>query len=87
MGLKKLFLITVLAGAMSVLGCGDDDSSSGNGNGNGNGNGGAAAVCAECDSDSQARIDECVETFDQCIDVDEGNHEECVPLALSRCSV
>jgi hypothetical protein len=36
MGLKKLFVITVLAGAMSVLGCGDD--------GGGNGNGGSGAV-------------------------------------------
>ncbi len=31
MGLKKLFLITLLAGAMSLLGCGDDETSNGTG--------------------------------------------------------
>jgi len=44
MGLKKLFLITVLAGAMSVLGCGDDETG-GTGNTGGDGaTGGAGAT-------------------------------------------
>jgi len=45
MGLKKLFLITLLAGAMSVLGCGDDETNGGTGNTGGDGaTGGAGAT-------------------------------------------
>jgi hypothetical protein len=46
MGLKKLFLITVLAGAMSVLGCGDDETGNGGAGATGGdgGTGGTAAT-------------------------------------------
>jgi hypothetical protein len=77
MRLKKLFLITVLAGAMSVLGCGDDG-------GNGNGNGGASSVCNACEVSSLAG--ECESTYNVCIQDDVGSQEDCAAAGLLRCS-
>jgi hypothetical protein len=64
----------------------------GTGGAGGTGAGGPTAekVCAECDSDEKIRIDECKETWDQCIanPPSGGDPEEkCGVIALSRCSV
>jgi hypothetical protein len=76
MGLKKLFLITVLAGAMSVLGCGDDD-------GNGNGNGGMIDPGVRCNESlcltDPAKKTECETKVQECIDNNPPiQQEECV---------
>jgi len=77
MRLKKLFVITVLAGAMSVLGCGDDAT------GTGNTNGGGGGVCDDCENQSDIPL--CEAAYDQCKDLP--NQDECVLASLALCSV
>jgi hypothetical protein len=86
MGLKKLFLITVLAGAMSVLGCGDDDSSSGNGNGNGNGNGGPNCTQELC-MNNETLSANCQREYDSCIATGALTQQECLVFAEETCTV
>jgi hypothetical protein len=71
--------------------CTLDFGGAGGAGGGGGGAGGPTAeeVCTHCDSDEQARIDECKETWDQCILVDLGGNEleKCTAIALTRCSI
>jgi len=90
MGLKKLFLITVLAGAMSVLGCGDDETGgTGNTGGDGatggagatggdGGTGGSAATGGTGGNGAVSRCDECENQSD--IPLCEAGFIECLEM-------
>ncbi len=97
MGLKKLFLITVLAGAMSVLGCGDDETG-GTGNtggdgatggagatGGGGGTGGQSAseLCAACENQGEDDIALCEAFYNDC----ENTEDVCRLGALALCEI
>ena len=73
MKLSKLFLMAVLVGTFAVIGC---DSSSG---------GSASEVCDACDNQSLKGV--CESTYNTCLNVDGGGHEECVVIALATCGI
>jgi len=73
MKLGKLILISAFAGALSVLGCGDDGGQS------------ASEVCNACDN--SALRGACESTYNNCINVDRGGHEECAALGLAACGI
>ena len=86
MKMKRLFFVALLAGALSVLGCGSDDGGGSNGGGNTNGGGnGASGVCAECDS--QQLVPQCEQVYNVCIQDDAGTPEDCAIAALIACGV
>ena len=94
MGLKKLFLITLFAGTMSVLGCGDDETSGTGGTGATGGDGGTGGTIdpsIECDRDlcatNDTLRDECEAFLENCLATEpEVNHDECLITALAMCS-
>jgi hypothetical protein len=84
MKLSKLFVIALLAGTLSVIGCGSDDSSSGNGNGNG------IDPNERCNVELCIGSDElkgnCVREYNSCVDKG-GNPENCIVGAVETCTV
>jgi len=83
MKLHRLILISVLFGALSVVGCGDEGGSSTD-DGSGSGNGSASQVCAPCD----ARQNECEQAYNVCIAENTGAaQDDCDEIALLACEV
>jgi len=73
MKLHRVFLIAFLTSAFAVLGCGDDGGQS------------ASAVCDACDNSNLRGA--CESTYNNCINVDRGGHEECAALGLAACGI
>ena len=73
MKLSGLILVSAFAGALSVLGCGDDGARS------------ASEVCQACDN--QDLRGACESTYDNCLNVDRGGSEECTALGLAACGI
>ena len=71
MKLHRVFLIALMTSAFAVVGCGDSND--------------ASSVCKACDNDAQRG--ECESTYNRCINVDQGGHEECKVLALADCGI
>ena len=77
MKLSKLFLTLLLAGTLSMIGCGDDGGGSGSGGSNGNGtSAGEACDGPDCANDPEEKA-VCEAAFNACIDTGI-NVEECV---------
>jgi hypothetical protein len=72
MKLYRVFLIALMTSAFAVVGCGDSGQS-------------ASDVCDACDNDAQEG--QCESTYNRCINVDQGGHDECVVLALADCGI
>ena len=72
MKLYRVFSIVFLTSAFAVVGCGDSGQS-------------VSDVCKACDNDAQRG--ECEATYNTCINVDKGGHEECRVLALADCGI
>ena len=101
MGLKKLFLITVLAGAMSVLGCGDDETGGTGATGGDGATGGAGATGGDggtggsfdfdtaCDrelcADNETLKMECETLVAACRTEPQANQDECIILITEKC--
>jgi hypothetical protein len=88
MKLSKLFVIALLTGTLSVIGCGSDDSSSNGGNGNGNGD--PSGFCNEnlCATSGAAKT-ECEEGVALCLALPtEAQRDECIGgVVIATCKV
>ena len=73
MKLYRGFLMVLMAGTFAVIGC---DSGSGQS---------ASEVCDACDNQSLKGV--CESTYNTCLNVDGGGHEECVVIALATCGI
>jgi hypothetical protein len=86
MKLSKLFVVALLTGTLSVIGCGSDDSS---GNGNGNGTD-PSGFCTEnlCATSGAAKT-ECEEGVALCLEIpNEAQRDECIGgVVLATCKV
>ena len=87
MKLSKLFVIALLTGTLSVIGCGSDDSSSNGGNGNGTD---PSGFCTEnlCATSGAAKT-ECEEGVALCLEIpNEAQRDECIGgVVLATCKV
>jgi hypothetical protein len=85
MKLSKLFVIALLTGTLSVIGCGSDDSSSNGGNGTD-----PSGFCNEnlCATSGAAKT-ECEEGVAICLEIpNEAQRDECIGgVVLATCKV
>ena len=87
MKLKKLCLIGLLAGILSVIGCGSDS-------GSGNGNGGGVDADAECnvelcaeDTDlGRAAKAACINEIESCLTTGTLSEAECIAFGVETCT-